>query len=479
MRSSPITTLFAEPPPFKRGPSSVAFSVTLHCLVMVWLYFGLRHVPQVNDQSFVRRFTVRLLKEDIQEPPRKRLPAGGSAGRPSQTSVAHAAPSGGEPTPMPSAIAKLDELRKHSQTLIQADVPPDVTLLQEVPVPLVVRWTAENALDKAIVLPQPKVLTAADIRASVTRPNREPTLDQVKISATPFKTQAPTLPPSTTTPISVRGIQPAKEVPETASQSQIQPTQAQVISLSDFRMKDGNATIPFANATPNTTASEHPLTPGQSINGPQNGNGKPGTVPNGSGTGQNVASAGDKPGSGNGSGMGLNGADTKGGQGSGSGEGGGSFTHIVLPQDGQFGVVVVGSSLADQYPELVNIWGGRLVYTVYLHVGLGKNWILQYSLLPTAEAAAAGSVTRPDAPWPYDISRPDLAPTDYNSDAIMVHGFINLTGRFEKLAIAFPTEFAQAKFVLSALQRWKFRPARQNGQLTPVEVLLIIPEMVE
>ena len=61
----------------------------------------------------------------------------------------------------------------------------------------------------------------------------------------------------------------------------------------------------------------------------------------------------------------------------------------------------------------------------------------------------------------------------------MVHGFVNLTGRFEQLAIVFPTEFAQAKFVLNALQQWKFRPARQNGQLAPVEVLLIIPAVNE
>ena len=59
----------------------------------------------------------------------------------------------------------------------------------------------------------------------------------------------------------------------------------------------------------------------------------------------------------------------------------------------------------------------------------------------------------------------------------MVHGFVNAAGRFEKLAIAFPTEFAQTKFVLSALEQWRFRPARQNGQLAAVEVLLIIPEV--
>ena len=61
----------------------------------------------------------------------------------------------------------------------------------------------------------------------------------------------------------------------------------------------------------------------------------------------------------------------------------------------------------------------------------------------------------------------------------MVHGFVNLAGRFERLTVVFPTEFAHAKFVLSALEQWQFRPARQNGQLAPVEVLLIIPEETE
>jgi hypothetical protein len=60
----------------------------------------------------------------------------------------------------------------------------------------------------------------------------------------------------------------------------------------------------------------------------------------------------------------------------------------------------------------------------------------------------------------------------------MVHGFVNLAGRFERLGLVFPTQFAQAKFLLDALQRWQFRAARQNGQLTAVEVLLIIPEEV-
>ena len=86
---------------------------------------------------------------------------------------------------------------------------------------------------------------------------------------------------------------------------------------------------------------------------------------------------------------------------------------------------------------------------------------------------------RPDAPWPYLIVRPHLLPEDSDSDAIMVHGFINPNGRFEQLAIVFPPQFAQTKFVLGSLQQWEFRPARENGRLTSVEVLLIIPEESE
>ena len=120
-----------------------------------------------------------------------------------------------------------------------------------------------------------------------------------------------------------------------------------------------------------------------------------------------------------------------------------------------------------------------MAYTVYLHVGLARSWILQYSLPRAADAAAAGIVTRLAAPWPYNIVRPKLVPGAINADALMVHGFVNQAGRFETLAIAFPPEFAQAEFVINALDQWQFRPASQNGQITRVEVLLIIPEEME
>jgi len=49
--------------------------------------------------------------------------------------------------------------------------------------------------------------------------------------------------------------------------------------------------------------------------------------------------------------------------------------------------VIVNDALDQQFPELEGMWTGRIAYTAYLHVGLPKSWILQYSLPRGAEAA--------------------------------------------------------------------------------------------
>jgi hypothetical protein len=211
------------------------------------------------------------------------------------------------------------------------------------------------------------------------------------------------------------------------------------------------------------------------------GNGDHGSDASSAGGGSQQAAAGA---GGQGSAIGAVGHGAlKEGTGANANEGGGtggdaagdaaSITEIRQPMDGQFGAVVVGASIAERYPETMQLWSGRLAYTVYLHVGLEKNWILQYAA--TRDAAAAGG-DAPHAPWPYLMERPHLAPGDFNSDAVMVHGLLNTSGHFEALAVVFPTEFSQAQFVLSALRQWRFRPARQDGKIIAVEVLLIIPE---
>ena len=125
------------------------------------------------------------------------------------------------------------------------------------------------------------------------------------------------------------------------------------------------------------------------------------------------------------------------------------------------------------------VWNGRVAYTVYLHVGLTRSWVLQYSLSLSADASAGGAIARLEAPWPYNIVRPNLEPGAIDADALMVHGFVNQEGRFETLSIVFPQSFSQAQFVFAALEKWQFRPAMRDGQPAKVEILLIIPEQLD
>jgi hypothetical protein len=409
---------------------------------------------------------------------------------------------------MPSVAAQLAQLVPKSQILIQPDAPLDVMLKNPTPIPTILRWSPPDIPTRKIVaLPLQKSIIA-NLRPSLEPPNREVAPTDFKMSSTAFATKAPTLPPSTTSPIVVRAATPAMHIPETSSKQAEEPAPARIMSLSNLQVKEGPVTVPLANAPGRPSVSET-LATGPAVNTAGTGQGNPASKQSGSGSSQGDSSAEGKAPNGNGTvaqgtgkapagtgtatqgavaqnGTGTtpgtqsqNGTGTAPGAPSGSGfdlPQGTTVTRFHLPKDGQFGVVVVGSTLAEQYPETVGLWSGRLVYTVYLHMGSGKAWILQYSLPPATQASAAGSSARPEAPWPYDIVQPHLDPADFTADALMVHGFVNLAGKFERLGVVFPAEFPEAKLVLSVLQQWQFRPARQNGQLAPVEVLLIIPE---
>jgi hypothetical protein len=503
MKSSGLVTLFTEQPPSRRGPSPFLVSILIHGVAFGLFLIGLRHTPRIGDQSAMQRYSVRLLESPKPEPRRPQAAAGGGVTYNGPQNDARALAPGGSPSPTIYVPPQVAQLHPAPQTLVQPDAPPDLLLLKEVPIPAIVMWSSDNTPFKKIVPPTPQKPTVADVQPALIKPNREPILADLKISATPFPTKAPALPPSTTSPLVVRVPAPVKRVPETSSVTAEQPTLAAVISLSDTQTQ-GPVMVPFANQASQAVSSES-LALGRPQKSSGAGSGNLASNQNGVGAGEGSGNKGVKAGAGSGSGA-QNAANSGSGQGlaggsgnaagtgtaTGSGSAGASGTagdsdlgsertskRITLPKDGQFGVVVVGSSLADEYPETVEIWKSRLVYTVYLHVGLGKNWILQYSLPRVEGAAPAASVTRPEAPWPYDILRPDLLPGDFNSDAVMVHGFVNLAGVFEKLAVVFPSDFAQAKFLLGALKQWHFRPAREAGQVAAVEVLLIIPEQAE
>ena len=471
MSGSSIITLFAPPPPAARWRTS-AFIVSplLHLIAFVLiLIISIKEAPPRNQLALSRTYIVRLLNLHTIQPPRRSVKD--NTPRPAEHATRHLAAQGGIPEP-PSILQDQPPSRT---TLIQPDA-PKVQLSQEIPLPTVVIWTP--GVQKNINPPPLPPLPVPLVHPSIELPNTEQAVSDLNISATPFQTVAPMPLPSTVAPLALHGQAPAGQLPQTAAPRSGAVSGARVLSLSDLQMPEGTVVIPLANqaAGGSTTGI---LLPGIPQGTAPAGNGKAatdkegGSAKNGQGdAGNQVADAG---GSGN-----HRGSDdgSPAGSDASSGDGSGSAatpttTTITQPKNGRFEVVVVGTSVADEYPEAAKVWSGRLAYTVYLHVGVSKNWILQYSLPAADQASIAGDAPRLSAPWPYVILRPNLVAP--NTDGVMVHGLLNTAGKLEKLALVFPAEFADAKFILDSLRQWQFRPAMQSGQATAVEILLIIP----
>jgi hypothetical protein len=479
MKSSSLISLFDTPPPVRRGPSSFFISLVLHAFAFAVLYLGLNTPHKVDLKSDVQRYSVRVMELHRPEPKERRVTEKVIA-PPGQGALTHTAVTGGGPEGAAAARIPLNFITQKEavQTLIQPDAPHDLLIRQEAALPQVVQWTPPDPAITRIVPPPPKPVAEIKVQPTLDPPNQEVRIADLKMSASPFETKAPLPAPSKTSPMNVQAPIQAQRMPETASKNSGHPTPASIISLSEIKLQDGTATLPLISEVAPTPFSGS-LTPGQPKSSSETGNGKVDGKQNGASAGQTSGDLAGRTGNASGS-SGKGGATGSSGEADGLNSGNSQRTvvHVSEPKDGKFTVVVVGSSLADDYPETVDMWRGRLAYTVYLHIGATKNWILQYSLTRSDASGASGSIVRPDAPWPYDITRPSID-ADSNADAIMVHGFVNTLGRFEQLAVVFPAELAETKFVLHALQQWQFRPAMQNGQATQVEVLLIIPNETE
>jgi hypothetical protein len=155
------------------------------------------------------------------------------------------------------------------------------------------------------------------------------------------------------------------------------------------------------------------------------------------------------------------------------------LARIELPRDGKPEISVFGESIAEQYPETEKDMRGLAVSTVYLQMGLRKNWILEY-WAPASEKAPAerGGTAGLDAPWPYVMLKPDVI-FPPGVDAVLTRGVLTIEGRLERLQILLPLEWAQRDDLLRVLRQWEFRPAMRNGQPQTVEVFLVIPRQPE
>jgi len=452
-----------------QGPSSLLVSIMVHGVALGLLSWGFLSSPQVAPPALPHRYNVRKISLHEREP---------QSGSNAATAIRYPHPQSSAESPRldgrskaaPMETVQLAQAPPGLQTLLQPDFPDSLPLSEEVPVPAVMIWTPKKNPVRTIVPPLPEKPTAADVEPSPDAPNEALKLGDRSVQASDSETPMLMPPPSTTSPIALQRPELLQLPPVTTSDSSSQPTPVAVLSLSDLRMREGTAMLPPVNeALPATSLSkpENVLakpaqTPRIAANAEPDASAPAETSPT-----EDIAAATKHPAAG------LAGQ---------AGSGPGSLlstSRITLPKNGQYEVVVVGDSLEDEYPAIFQLWAGRMAYTVYLPVGETRNWILQYSLPRSAPPTAAEDNGRLQAPWPYEVVKPRLASGDFISDAIVVHGFVNVMGHFESLAVVYPVRFQYAGFVLHALQQWQFRPAAFSGQATAVEIVLVIPQEYE
>ncbi len=498
MRSSRTITLFTLQPEPRQGPSSFVASSGVHAAAIALVLSAFIYAPQFKLRT-PDVYMMQHINLNIPYPPVHKAGGSGSS-KPQSSSPGMESAADEKLAAPPSSRMQAPRLKFAKQTLIEPDVDPDKMLPKEVPLPAMLLWSGHRPKVQVLTPPPPQPSMAFD-KPKLNFPNKEVHLADLNMASTKFQSALPMPMPSNTSPVVVKQEAPVQRVPETTSVSNSPPTPAAVLSASDLHMAQGTVVMPGANqAAPGneqgslgTGATPASLIAGNGASGStgtEKGAGK-GQGPSGGktagsgnssgqkGSGNGPAGTGRDSGSGGAQGTAHNSGTGPGpSTGPGSGQGEGSVTRITLPRNGQFGVVVVGSELDEQFPETADVWKGRLAYSVYLHVGLAKSWILQYSL-PHAGNSAGGEHL--EAPWPYYIVRPNLNPDDADSDAVMVHGFVNETGHFETLSVVFPTDlgYARQQLVLTALQQWQFRAGTQNGQVARLEVLLIIPEVAD
>ncbi|HLK18471.1 MAG TPA: hypothetical protein VKT81_05920 [Bryobacteraceae bacterium] len=154
-------------------------------------------------------------------------------------------------------------------------------------------------------------------------------------------------------------------------------------------------------------------------------------------------------------------------------------TRLIRPATGSYEVAIVQSS--GVVPGSRGLLKGKPVYSVYIPVGSGKEWILQYCL-PEDDARPAarsqvvqlGAITPITAPYAFSIIGPAIQFRE-GARYAFIHGFVNASGRFEHLEEASDREIENIAAVLESLGQWEFRPATKDGVPAVVEILLCIP----
>ncbi|HEY6990960.1 MAG TPA: hypothetical protein VH369_21370 [Bryobacteraceae bacterium] len=479
--------------------------------------------PPQSTHQLARRYNIRFLYMPL---PKVRQQAAASGARSAgalqyRSSSAPSAASADSGTRSPVRRYRPFELPPNArvqpvkQTLVQPDLPPNLPLKQNLSIPAILLWTQTAPPPfptRKFVAPQLKQLpkvrqTQLSAAPSLNTPNGEVAVADLRI-ANSIINDLPRLPrmPATTSPVRVPGPEIAPKIPQITVPDPSQSNVTNVISLPDIPLRSsGTIVLPPANQIAASGAAEAGAGSGHgasstSAQGPGSGNsgtqsgtqGAAGAGSQQSGAGilaSARAGAGGVAGTG-GPGNGGPGIGVSAGMGNGSGTNGvgtgatnalgfdsSELTRLTLPKEGKYGVLILGSEAAAPYPESVGVLTGKLIYTVYLKVGLRKSWILQYCLPQDVppKTHSTGTTRAPlDPPYPFFIMRPNTLDSQ-EPEYVLVHGIVTVDGKFDKLSLIFPDNLEKKNLLFNSLKLWEFRPAKRDGENTTVEVLLIIP----
>jgi len=389
--------------------------------------------------------------------------------------------------------------RAVQQTLVQMDLPPTMDIHQQLRVPSIVMMasTPHRMAPKPFVAP-PLRKNTMEVPSHVALEMRPPILDvRAGYAKTPevLKDTTPRLaaPVGAVAPVA-SNREPVEAKPAAATVTGNAADPPNIISLPDRPIPAASAIVlpPLNQVSGRDTAS--------GTIGAGDGAGGVVAAPPRSGAGGKTASdasgnspAARTPGAGMGTDHAGNTASVASGSGtkpsagvtvSGAGSGASSTaarvpTRLIRPQSGTYEVAIVQSS--GVVPGSNGLLKGKPVYSVYIPVGTGKEWILQYCL-PADDAQPAarsqvvqlGNITPITAPYAFSIIGPTI---QFRAGAryAFIHGFVNASGRFEHLAEASDQEIENIAAVLESLGQWEFRPATKDGVPAMVEILLCIP----
>ena len=246
-RSSAPISLFAEPSIATRRPSSFVLSIVVHTAVIGVVYFGVTHLPRIENRALLEHYAVRQLDLHPLDPNFPEQPAAmkRSIPYPGADVVAHASPA--LPPELTDAMRLFLGSAAGRQILIQPQFQTHLSFAQQVPLPNVMIWTPDQTSKKKIVPPLPNPPAAAHVIPSLELPNQEIKLADVALATTDLSPRKQPMLAATTTPLENHSASLVKMEPATIFESLELPSPTAVLSISDLRMPDGTVLLPPVN----------------------------------------------------------------------------------------------------------------------------------------------------------------------------------------------------------------------------------------